>query len=309
MALPRPPVFPQWNVRAAAWFLGLGMAALGARAAEPMRYVYHPPESALDRRYVYHWRILETALERTQAEYGPYVLEPSVFMTEKRQAFELRNATDKLTVMYLSTTPEFERDLIPIRIPVDKNLGGYCVFLIRRDRQPDFASVASLDDLRRFRFGLGLGWIDVGILESNHLRVVTGSSYDGLFEMLVARRFDVFLRAAVEVLDEYEARHTALPDLHIEDRLCLYYPLPMYFWFAKTPAGRRLAERAEKGMRAMIADGTYDRIFAEYQGAKIARLHLRDRKILEITNPYLGPSVPFADKRLWFDPQTYRPPP
>ncbi len=273
----------------------------------PMRYIYHPPESALDQRYVYHWKILQTALERTTAEYGPYVMEPSVFMTEKRQAFELRNATGKLTVMYLSTTPEFEHDLVPVRIPVDKNLGGYCVFLIRNDRAERFRSVRTLDDLRKFRYGLGLGWIDVGILESNRFRVVTGSSYDGLFEMLVAGRFDVFLRAAIEVTGEYDERRTAMPELRIEDMLCLYYPLPMYFWFARTDEGRRLAARAEKGMRLMIADGTYDRIFTAYQDAKIQRLDLKHRKTFSIANPNLGPETPFQDKQLWFDPQTYQP--
>src|SRR5689334_6181002 len=101
--------------------------------AQPMRYIHHPPESPLDKRYEYHWEILRTALERTREKYGPYVMETSAEMTEKRQAFEMRNATGKLTVMYLSTLPEFERDLIPVRIPVDKNLGGYCVFLIRKE--------------------------------------------------------------------------------------------------------------------------------------------------------------------------------
>jgi ABC-type amino acid transport substrate-binding protein len=289
--------------------LGLlfALAFTAVSAAEPMRYIFHPPESALDQRYIYHWKILSTALEKTEAEFGPYVMEPSVFMTEKRQAFELRNATGKLTVMYLSTTPEFERDLVPIRIPVDKNLGGYCVFLVRDDAAAKFTSVTSLADLRHFTYGLGLGWIDVGILEASRFKVVTGSSYDGLFEMLSARRFDVFLRAAIEVTGEYDARKATMPALHIEDSICLYYPLPMYYWFSKTEAGQRLAVRAEKGMRAMIADGTYDRIFTEFQDEKINRLDLRHRKIFKIENPFIGPETPFADSRLWFDPQTYRP--
>src|SRR6185295_18396426 len=113
----------------------LMVAASAAVGGEPMRYIHHPPESPLDRRYEYQWEILRTALERTTDKYGPFSLEPSEFMTEKRQAAEMRNATGKLTVMYLSTTPEFERDLIPVRIPVDKNLGGYCVFLIRKADQ------------------------------------------------------------------------------------------------------------------------------------------------------------------------------
>jgi ABC-type amino acid transport substrate-binding protein len=282
------------------------LLALGLRAAEPMAYIYNAPESALDVRYQYHWQILDTALKKTEDRFGPYAMVKSEVMTEKRQAHELAAASGKLTVMYLGTTPAFERDLIGIHIPVDRNLGGYCIFLIRKERMEEFNRVRSLDDLRRYSFGLGLGWEDVDILRHNDLRVVTGSDYDGLFEMLVHRRFDVFLRAAVEILDEYGQRKETMPDLAIEDSLILYYPLPMYFWFPKTDEGRRLAERAEAGMRLMIEDGTYDRIFDQHQRRKIEQLHLKDRRILRIENPFLGPETPFADKRLWFDPQSYR---
>lgn len=275
-------------------------------AAEPMRYIYHPPESSLDVRYLYHWEILRTALEKTTPKWGPYEMLPSERMSERRQAFELKNATGVLTVMYLGTTPDFEKNLVPVRIPVDRNLGGYSVFLIRKGEEQRFRNVRTLNDLRAFRYGLGLGWIDVDILRSNGFRVVTGSSYEGLFEMLVHRRFDVFLRAAVEVLDEYDNRKAALPDLRIEDSIILYYTLPMYFWFPRNEEGRRLAARAEEGMRMMIADGTYDAIFDKYQRHKIERLHLKTRKIFRIDNPNVGPETPLADKKLWFDPATYK---
>ena len=178
--------------------------------------------------------------------------------------------------------------------------------MIRREDRDRFAAVKSLDDLRRFSYGLGLGWIDVDILRHNGFNVVTGSSYDGLFEMLVQKRFDVFLRASVEVLDEYDRRKSAFPDLYIEDGIILYYPLPMYFWFARNAEGRRLEARAEEGMRMMIADGTYDAIFDKYQRAKIERLRLKQRRVFRIDNPNVGPETPFADKKLWFDPQTYK---
>jgi len=161
-------------------FLLIAFAA-ESYAGGVMTYIYHAPESSLDVRYQYHWEILRTALERTTPKWGAYRMVPSGFMTERRQAFELKNATGKLTVMYLSTTPDFEKSLIPIRIPVDKNLGGYCIFLIRAGDQRRFEYVRSVDDLRRFTYGLGLGWIDVDILRSNGFKVVTGSSYDGLF--------------------------------------------------------------------------------------------------------------------------------
>jgi membrane-bound lytic murein transglycosylase MltF len=80
----------------------------------------------------------------------------------------------------------------------------------------------------------------------------------------------------------------------------------MYFWFPKTEEGRRLAARAEEGMRKMIADGTYDRIFDQYQRRKIEKLGLKQRRVFAIANPNVGPETPFADKRLWFNPKTYR---
>ena len=274
--------------------------------AAPMTYVYNAPESAGDVRYLYQWEILRAALEKTAAKWGPSALVPSEPMTERRQRYELQHATGRLSVMYLDTSPELERTLRPIRIPVDRNLVGFRVFLVRKGESSRFAGVRSVEDLRRFSFGLGFGWLDVEILRSSRLRVVTGSSYEGLFEMLANRRFDVFLRGAVEALDEYDARKSDLP-LEIEDSLLLYYPLPMYFWFPKTPEGERLAARAEEGMRAMLADGSYDRIFEKYQGWKIERLKLRERRVLRIDNPLLGPETPFADRRLWFDPATWKP--
>ena len=286
---------------------GLAAAVVCSAANRlPMEYRHNAPESPFDRRYDYHWKILETALEKTTAKYGAYKLESGEFMTEQRQVFELKNETGKLTVLYLGTTPEMEQELIPVRIPVDKNLGGYCVFLTRPELQPEFDGVVSIDDLRRFSFGLGLGWIDVDILRANRFKVVTGSNYEGLFEMAQNGRFDAFLRSATEVIEEYEARKSKLSGLCIEPRLGLYYPMPMYFWFCKTAEGRRLAERAEEGMRIMIADGTYDRIFSQYQDAKIRRLDLAHRRFIRIANPLLGPETPLQEAKLWFDPETYR---
>lgn len=287
--------------------LYLPSVAVLARAETSYLYTYNAPESDLDVRYQYHWEILQTALEKTRAKYGSYTMLPSPRMTEKRQTAELMKGSDLISVMYLGTTQEFEKKLIPIRIPIDKNLGGYNVFLVRKDNAGKFAHVNSLNDLQKFSYGLGSGWVDVGILESNGFTVVTGSTYEGLFRMLVERRFEIFLRGAVEVLDEVEQRKRDMPDLHVEDSIILYYPLPMYFWFSKNAHGRQLAQRAETGLRMMIDDGSFDRIFEKYQRRKIEQLRLRTRKIFRINNPNLGPETPFHDKRLWFDLQSDKP--
>jgi hypothetical protein len=268
--------------------------------AGAMTFTYNAPESVLDARYAYHWEILRTALDKTAAKWGPYKMVAAETMTELRQTEELMRASGKLSVMYLDAGPEFEERLIPVRIPVDRGLVSYRIFLIHKDNKDLLKNVRNLSDLRRFSIGQGLGWGDVEILQASGLKVVTGSSYEGLFEMLANKRFDLFSRGAVEILQEYEDRKAALPDLAIEQRLLLYYPLPMYFWFPKTDEGKRMAERSREGMLRMIEDGTYEEIFQKYQGSKIEKLHLQDRLMIKIPNRGLPPETPFNDLRLWF---------
>lgn len=268
--------------------------------AETMTYIYNAPESDKDKRYSYQWEILRSALEMTRSKYGEYRMVKSEVMSERRQVRELENVSGKLSVMYLDSKKELEEKLIPVRIPVDKGLVGYRVLLIRKEEQARISQFKTLDDLKTLKLGQGLGWIDVGILRSNGFKVVTGSFYDGLFGMLQHKRFDVFPRGAVEIVGEYNTWHKMYPDLSIEKNILLYYPLPMYFWFAKSQNGKVLADRVEAGMNMMIKDGTYDRIFNKHFSKIIRQLRLNKRKLFKIDNPFLVPETPFKDKRLWF---------
>jgi ABC-type amino acid transport substrate-binding protein len=267
-----------------------------------MDYVYNAPESEKDSRYLYHWEILKAALEKTNKEFGPYRMISSKVMTEKRQLSELQESTGEITVMYQVTTQELESTLLPVRIPVDKNFGGYRVMLIRAEDQKKMNDIRTIDDFRELSIGQGYGWIDVDILKHNGFRIVTGSNYEGLFKMLANKRFDVFSRSAIEVQEEYEKRKAVLKDLRVEDSLLLYFPLPMYFWFTKNKDGSRLAQRVEKGMRTMIADGSYDELFKKYHGTKAEKLHLKKRRVFVLENPFLVSETPFQDHKLWYNP-------
>lgn len=267
-----------------------------------MTYLYHPPESTSDMRYNYHWEILRAALEATADTYGLYNLTPTVWMNEDRQLHEIRKDTGLLTVMIRETTKENEATLIPVRIPIDRNLLGYRVFLIHKKDRGVFAAVNTLDDLRKITMGQGKGWGDVDILESAGFTVVTEIYYDRIFARLMAGNFTGFPRGVTEVLAELEQRRQLMKDMVIEDSLLLYYPLPTYFWFPKNDKGKLLAQRVEDGMNLLINNGEYDKIFQKYYGSLITRLHLKNRKIFRIANPFLPETTPFSDRRLWYDP-------
>ncbi|MDF5908869.1 hypothetical protein P4132_22180 [Pseudomonas aeruginosa] len=62
----------------------------------------------------------------------------------------------------------------------------------------------TLDDLRRLRFGQRQDWADTPILRANGLEVKTSQSYESLFRMLDAGRFEVFPREVVVIDGELE---------------------------------------------------------------------------------------------------------
>lgn len=262
--------------------------------AATMTYVYNAPESATDQRYLYAWQVLRTALDKTSARFGPYQLKQAPVMTESRQIRELVQHSGIINVMYLDTRQELEDQLVPVRIAVDKNLMSYRVLLVREELLPALAEVQTLADLHQFSFGFGLGWSDVDIFKHHKFKVVTGSSYDGLFYMLANNRFDLFSRGANEVLAEYAIYRPKYLNLRIEPNLLLYYPMPAYFWFSDDTTGRKLAERVEVGMQLMQQDGSFDALFQQFYAEDLRQLQLPQRRLLRIDNPLLPANTPLG---------------
>ena len=275
----------------------------GAAAAEPVDSFVHSagqPGDELDN--AYEWRVLRAALEHSIAEYGKYRVEAGPPMPDKRQIHALARGEAPLTVGVFTANAELDRELVPVRIPVERGLLGYRVLLVRGADLGRFAQVSSLADLRPFRFGLMPTWDDAPVMRAADLQVVPGEDHDGLFRMLAAGRFDAFSRGATEILPEFDhARQT--PGLTVEPHLLLHYPLPVYFWFSPDEAGRRRAARVEAGLRAMIADGSLKKLFDAEYSALEARLDLGRRQVIELPNPLLDGQDPLGEPDLWYRPR------
>jgi hypothetical protein len=126
-----------------------------------------------------------------------------------------------LKVLALALT-KAEAALLPIRIPIDKGLLGWRIFLVNRAKADQFAAVKTLDGLRPYQAGQGHDWPDTDILRANGLKVQGSANYDGLFKTLQAGRIDYFPRSVVEIwagektswygLDHRRDRCFVLPD-------------------------------------------------------------------------------------------------
>ncbi len=196
--------------------------------------------------------------------------------------------------------PEREAKFIPIRIPIRKGLMGYRIFLIRKQDRSRFASIRTLKELKKLRVGQGHIWNDVKVFKANEFNVVTSTSYEGLFKMLIHGRFDYFSRGINEAPNEYRERKETLPDLFVEEKILLYYPWPKYFFTSKkTP---ELAKRIERGLKIMIKDGSFEKHFMKYHQKDIELTNLKKRRLFKIHNPLLPLTAPIDQKELWFDP-------
>jgi hypothetical protein len=279
-----------------------GAAVEDAAGQQPMTYVYNRSLSSSDEADHYIWNLLDTALRRTRPDYGDYQLLSAPPMPTERRAYVVANGLEGVNVAILDPNPGREEHLLPVRIPLDRGLLGYRVLLIDAEDQPRFSAVAKTADLADFRFGLLPWWDDATIMRAVGFQVIPGASYEGLFQMLAARRFDAFSRGVGEVLAEYKDRKPSMPSLAVERHLLFHYPMPIYFWFRDDEAGRRRAERVRAGLEQMVADGTLKKMFDAEFGPSLAQLDLAHRLVIELPNPLLDPALLPADPVLWFRP-------
>lgn len=257
-------------------------------ATADMAVFYPRHESGATLHTDFYFDVLKEALERTREEFGPYRLQYTAQgMNPARAAAELASGNGMIHIDVRSWSEEREKTLYRVPIAVDHGLIGYRILLIRAKDSVKFEAVRTLSDLKQFSFGLLAPWGDVRILEHNGLRVVKSSSYDGLFRMLAAGRFDALSRDIDEIQFEFEKKNPELPELAIENRLLLRYPSARYFFVSRTLEGLKLAARIESGLQRMQEDGSFDEMFRKHKSVQLERLDIAHRRVITLENPLL----------------------
>jgi ABC-type amino acid transport substrate-binding protein len=244
---------------------------------------------------------LHGALERTRPGYGAYEVQPFTEKASLARVIKLAIEGRLVNVLPFGVgQPGPERDMIPVPFPIDKGLLGYRVSLIDRRSQDRLFRVHSIEELRQLRVGQGSDWTDVRIYEHHRISVETTPEYGSLVLMLLHGRFDLFPRGLFEIAPELAGFGERYPDLAVEQHLLLHYPFCEVFYVNRSTP--RLAARLTAGLERMVADGSFDALFAKYFGKLLANLHLRQRVVIELENPFLPAWVPLKRKELWFDP-------
>ena len=259
--------------------------------------IYPQPQSPYDERDTYRVQLLQHALDASKDKFGDYQMKPAkVLMRESRYRRKLA-ANQGVTVIWSATTKQLEKELRPIRIPLFRGLLGYRLFLIHEDKVTQFSKVHSIRDLQKYEVGQGLDWEDVKVFEHNEISVKKGISYESLFSMLAAKRFDYFSRGLNEIFTEYEVRKSKYPQLAIDKHVLLYYPWPVYFFVNQE--NTTLAERLEYGLETLIERGEYLKLFNKFYQPMIQQADIQSRRLIRLENPMLPERTPLERTELW----------
>ncbi|TVP58023.1 MAG: hypothetical protein EA349_05290 [Halomonadaceae bacterium] len=229
--------------------------------------------------------LVELALEQTP-EYPPVILVPSESTPQGRALRELNAGNHgQVAIANVATSPEREKNLLPIAIPFDRGLLGFRVCLIREGEQHRFSGIQDVEQFNRrgLLIGQGTHWPDRIILQANGLNVVSVPRFESLFPMLRRSRFDCFLRGASEVLIDMEQQD--MQGLTVETDLLIQYQMPSYLFVS--PDNIVLAQRLELGLRRAIESGAFDRYFDRHFRRAIEQLRLYERHFIVLQNPFM----------------------
>lgn len=273
-----------------AWFAAAPLAVAGQAALQ-----YFPVGPI----YEYRWKLLELALahapEKGASE--PTRLVPYADDITQNRGMQLLQ-TGGIDVIALGTNSEREARMLPIKIDILRGIVGFRVFVIRSADQTRIARMDEQTLRKELTFGLNSQWADLPIMRANGFTVETSSSYENLFGMLVAKRFDAFPRGLNEAGRELGERRLAYPQLAVERTKALYFPYPVYFWVNKDNAA--LAQRIEHGLTAALADGSFRKLFETYHATEIALLAKEKRQVIRLNNPVLPPDTVVPDTHWWW---------
>lgn len=253
----------------------------------------------------YQKAIIEEALLQSEDKYGPYIFVSYLADLSSKRSFNELNRDDQeyINMRVGITSKEREEGSIPIRLPLRKGLLSYKLLIINKKNINLFDETKTIDDLKKFNFGVVYDWVTAEIMQENAFKVMDVPSYDGLFRALDAGRFDYTVLGVNEAFPILESLIEKDLNLTVAPGIALYINTPSYIFVS--PKRPRLAERIQWGIEKMIKNGRFDEIFYQYHEDALVQVNLKERRIISIDNPKLKElpiQPPFERSELWFDP-------
>lgn len=254
------------------------------------RLVLPADTSPMDTRWRFPLKVLIRAMQATEKTDGPFCIGRYRLPMHFDRALDELSDGKSINVSIATASREWDEQALPVRVPIFRGVKSYRLLLVNSQSLDRFRAVRTMDDFRRCKGGVVYQWVSEDILDRAGCALVRAASYEGLFSMLAARRFDYIPSSLSDCYSEASARIAKNPDLRVEPTLALYIPTPQYFYVS--PAFPGLADRIRRGMEILDSNGTLDRMVHETFDETIRRADLNHRRIIRTDNPNLPDGIP-----------------
>lgn len=278
-------------------FLTLAEAPLSSADEAPTIITLPAIENITNEQDQYFIDLLHLVLKATEEEFGPYEIQYLNSTIPQTRAVLMLQSNHRINLLWTMTSKQRETNLKAIRRPLLNGLFGLRIFIINREDQPTFNKIRSLDQLKKLKAGQGRYWPDTKILKTNGLKVVESPSYQSLFSMLKARRFDYFPRGVSEPWGELS--HLNDPELVVEKRLLLRYQAPVYFFVNQS--NDALYRRLDTGLSHINKNGKHQSLFMAQAFIQhiLDKADLKNRVIFDLNNPDISPPKTAENLQFW----------
>lgn len=257
-------------------------------------------ETSNDKRESYNIALLHLALEKTKSKYGPYRMQSIPQMNTPRSLYAASLNIYPNLVLEISYDESHvnKGDLTYVDFPVDLGVVGMRVCFVNQALKKEISNVKTLDELKKYSIGQGVGWADTTILRANGFKVIEVATYEGLFKMVSAGRVDLFCRGANEILEEYNS-FKYLPGLAVDESFAIVYPLPRFYFIS---THNLLAKaRIEEGLQIAYHDGSLLQLWSAHYADSLNFTHLKQRRIFRIPNPMIA-NLPKDYEQYFYNP-------
>ncbi len=254
------------------------MAPLSIAPANILEVVYS--DTTQEGEDSFSYAVLNLALEKSGVE---YTLELSPIDASQERLSEMI-LNDELDIADFGTSKSYESILLPIYIPLDMGLSGWRVCIVNESVSDKFQLVRTMDQLRQFVFGQGLGWADTEILIHNKFEVLEAQNIQNALMMLSNKRFDVMPLGINEVYKVYDDQIDQSKTV-VDDHLIIKYPFGKLFFVNKN--NQALHDAVYNGLRIAFDDGSYMELFESFPQNNMILERINEQTLIfELDNPY-----------------------
>lgn len=238
-------------------------------------------------RQLYEQQVLQAALNAAGVKTSIDIDERNLSISEEASVFS-KQLFDVFATVQGNPKLNAENKIL-IAKPIMQGLLGQRLLIIRKTDSARFDAIEQIDEMKKMRSGIPIGWADVTLFKANQYNTVEIGNFETIFNYLVNNDFDYLALGANEIEQVYQQADLEELDLTIAPTLMLHYNFPVVFYV--NPNNPELAKHLNTGLERIIKNGTLKAMFDQHFGHLYSRLNLADRISFELKNPLIKSEI------------------